>query len=422
MMNAPEACTTGDVTIDVSDGVMAQAAMTARPVDEVLDAGDVLIVGAGAAGLLTGVECQRAGLEVTVADALGIAAGQSGHHHGVRHQGSLYVGNSTAFVDALTAGRNGWDEWLDDVTPCAPRTLLPLWNEERAAHATSWWKALGFDIVPAEVPDWLRGAPAVFASTESAYDFSPAFEKMRRELLGHTARCSIRSIDVAQGAVTGVQAQRSDGAVVRLTAGAYVFAAGCGLEPLLQASGIDRGRLILRTSYMLVLRAEALPAVTLMSVEPEMRGMFTGARVDGSAVHWLVGDHQSLPGIVLDPGFEERWMLETVERLRATTTLLDGPGVSIGMYAAPKAELREAPNELSPYAVEPYGLANAVAITPTKLTLAPALARRTVEIVTRLVPARRPTRAAVVGEPLHVLPERWRSVAMRPVEELVEAL
>jgi len=390
-----------------------------RSVDQCVDAGDVLVVGAGAAGVLSAVEAVRAGYDVTVLDRSGVAAEQSGHSHGLIHHGSLYVGNDPRLIAALREARAGWAEHLHGIVPSATSTVIPVWDAAREFQARQWWRLHGLEHEIIDAPAWLRGDPTVFRTSEASYDFTPVFERLvANELDGRTFRMDIERINIDGGRVVGVDARRPDGSLTRLVAGAYVLAAGVGLAPLLERSGIPLQRLTVRTSFMLVLAAEDLPAVTMMLVEQGHGGLFTGTRQMDGETRWLVGDHLSLALDVRMPQLENEFVHAIVARLRELTTVLEGKGVRVGVYSAPKAELRDDPNDLSPFAVDSFGLSNALVTTPTKITLAPALARATLGALSRLDRSPRFGGEPLTGEPLVVRPERWTTVTTYAIEEL----
>lgn len=52
---------------------------------------DVLIAGAGAAGILLAAELTGNGFHCTIVEPTGIAAQQSGHSHGYLHKGYIYI-------------------------------------------------------------------------------------------------------------------------------------------------------------------------------------------------------------------------------------------------------------------------------------------------------------------------------------------
>jgi glycine/D-amino acid oxidase-like deaminating enzyme len=387
---------------------------------ETMDAGDTLIVGAGVAGLLTAVELKRRGEGVTVIDSTGVGAGQSGHHHGLVHHGTLYVGSSDSLISALAEGREGWSEWLEEISPTADRAILPIWDPFKVNQAVEWWQRFGLSFEQVAQPSWIRGTPTVFGTNEATYDFTSVLRRIcDQELPGATMCAGATRLEQKNGRVTGVIVQLPGGQKARLIARKYVLAAGCGLASLLADSGILRLRLTMRTSFMMVLDAPSLPSSTMMAIEPELGGLFTGARYGKDGIRWLVGDHLSIGGSAATESLGAAWLHATIELLDRTTRLLDEAGVRVGMYMAPKAELRDDPASLSPYAVETYGLANAIVITPTKLTLAPALARRACEVLGRI--RQRPDFTAdspALGEELRVVEERWAAIQLVPIEQV----
>jgi hypothetical protein len=172
---------------------------------------------------------------------------------------------------------------------------------------------------------------------------------------------------------------------------------------------------------MLVLEAAGLPSANVLCIEPELRGLFSCPRNAGDERRWLVGDHFSVAGIQDVRSIQDHWVHAAVDTLRSLTTVIDGGGVRIGAYAAPKAELRDDPNDLTPYALESYGLSNALLATPTKLTLAPALAIQASRRLRLLESgSTAPLEPELDGDRLEVQYEKWQSIEMRAIEDLSE--
>jgi hypothetical protein len=107
------------------------------------------------------------------------------------------------------------------------------------------------------------------------------------------------------------------------------------------------------------------------------------------------------------------WLRATASTLHYLTGFLDEE-ISWGVYVAAKGELRSDPRSLSEHSLETYGYDNLVVGSPSKLTLAPLLAKD----IARHIEARlSPTGDSAVTLPTsnpHVAPERWTLARMYP--------
>jgi glycine/D-amino acid oxidase-like deaminating enzyme len=383
------------------------------------DAGDVLVVGAGASGLTSASLLVERGLSVSVVDHRGVGAGQSGHHHGLVHRGYLYVGAPREFVDALARGRAAWDRWLDGAVPASEQTYAAFWDRWQARQAMRWWHDVGLSADLVEPPIWMRSPLAVFATGEKAFDFTSVWHHMLQAVgSDRTVTGEVVELQTKAQRVVGARIRLPDGSLVVARAGRYLIAAGCGIESLIRSSGKLSRRLVNRRSFMLLLSAANLPLVTMLTPEATHTGLFTGARRGPNENTWLVGDHVSHAGVESVASSEASWARATIMNLRSSTYLLDQPGVHVGVYTAPKAELRVAPRRIGQWSIDSYDLTNCLVATPTKLTFAAAMAEETVEALLRAeANGVRSGLPPLRGAPLAVVPERWHSVSQAPVEE-----
>jgi hypothetical protein len=211
---------------------------------------------------------------------------------------------------------------------------------------------------------------------------------------------------------------------MRMSARAYVLAAGTGNGHIATQSFGFRGRTVLRRSLMVVLDAPGLPVCSTVLPEAEAGGLFLVARrrEDGSPV-WLVSDFTSMSEAHSSEEQERAWIRGVLRMLRAHSSVFDLPGLRAGIYAAPKAEIRPDPRSLGAHAVETLGRNNLLVASPTKLTLVPVLAEQ-VEVAVRSVLAgggtRRPRQDRVTGgAPFDVRPEHWTRTEMEPIDRFL---
>jgi glycine/D-amino acid oxidase-like deaminating enzyme len=385
-----------------------------------VDGGDVMVIGGGASGLTCAALLVERGLSVSVVDVEGVGAGQSGHHHGLLHRGCLYVGASREFVAAMTRGRAAWDRWLDSASPSSDETFAAFWDRWQARRAEHWWRDVGLDVEAVDAPDWMRKPIAVYATGERSFDFTGVLERLLATVgHDHAVKGEVEALETKSQQVVAARLRLPNGTLVKARAGRYVVAAGCGISGVISKSGMLARRLVNRRSFMLVVEAPSLPLVTMLTPEATHTGLFTGARSRGATNAWLVGDHVSYAGVEANSATERSWARATLKNLRSSTTLLDRPAVQVGVYTAPKAELRESPRQLGQWSVDGYDLTNCLVVTPTKLTLAAAMAEEAVTALLRTRPQKVPSGLdPLVGDSLRVMDERWHSVPMAPVEDL----
>jgi len=170
---------------------------------------------------------------------------------------------------------------------------------------------------------------------------------------------------------------------------------------------------------MLVVDAPDLASQNLLSPEPQYAGLFGCPRTTSERSVWLIGDHVSVDGVGGHQRAEERWLSAVIETLRRSTTILDAPTTQVGVYTAPKAELRDQPSEMRPWAIDNYELANLLVVTPTKLTLAAAAALDAVGRLERIRDAGSPSTQPLDNfEHLAVAPERWVATPLSPIESV----
>lgn len=388
-------------------------------------AGDAVVVGGGATGLLTARGLAQLGHEVTLVEADGLGAAQSNHSHGYLHRGHTYLSPGDALV--ATLGR-GADAWLAEyerlgLDPLSREGRVGFVNPVSARAATERWRAAGLWFEDAEPPAGFDGGrfASFHATREATIDLTPWLETMRaRGLPGvRLLRGTATRVLVRDGAAAGVEV---DGRL-ELLAGHTVLAAGTGNLRLAESATAHRGRAVNRTSYMLVLAARGLLRATAVIPDHEAYGLFLAPRglPDGRDV-WLVSNYVSYAGGPGSPRAALLWARALARTLRRYTHVFDHDELAWGLYAAPKGEVRFDRRSLNQHVVERYGLANLFVASPTKLTLVPLLAGELVEALRLEQPLPRPhgLPRAEASDVLAVRPECWTGVPLRPASELLE--
>ncbi len=346
---------------------------------------DVIVAGAGMAGLLTALALARRGVHVVLVEPSRVGAGQSGQSHGYLHQGYAYGPDEPRLPALLGSARAHWLGLLARIPPVTAGSTIAFCDPAAVRRAERYWRDSGLAVCPRTTPEWLTGTPvACFGSAESTYNVGDI-------LRGLGAQAGSAGIEARPGAVERI-AESGDGVSVRITepdggtaivrARTAVLAAGAGMPGLLARSGLPAA-VQLRRAFMLVLRGR-LPAVSVLFPEREEHGLFLASRVgrDGRAT-WLVSDFQSFDSGGCDPGQLAGWwarrVLLTLCRVVDPAMLARVEAVS-GYPATKSGLLPHSGTVAHEFGVELLD-GRAVVASPSKLTLAPLAARHAVRTV-----------------------------------------
>jgi glycine/D-amino acid oxidase-like deaminating enzyme len=390
------------------------AAMCGSELHAEYDAGDVLVVGAGASGLLTASSLASRGLDCTLVEAAGLGAQQSNHSHGYLHSGYAYLDARTDFIRDLQSGSRAWSRMFRElgVVPVTETSTIGFSAQLNALAATTHWRRAGLAVAPTAPPTAFRGdLAACFCAAEPTYCFSPFFATRSSHASdGVTTRQATVSRLLRDGdRIVGVEVEL-EGRLARLRADRYVLTAGASNERLIASATNHRGRVVARTSYMLVVQAPDLPTVSAIFPENELYGLFLASRRHDGETVWLVSNYISFSGGEQTEIARRLWLQGTLRTLRRATEVLDMSDVKCGYYVAPKLELRQQPAAISSYGIDTYGLENVWVAAPTKLTLVPPMAEELAEQV-----------ATAPSEPRHSTLPRLASKAVEPQPEMWQA-
>jgi len=351
--------------------------------------GDVIVAGAGMAGLLTALALARRGAHVVLVEPSRVGTGQSGQSHGYLHRGYAYGPDEPRLPALLGSARKHWQGLLARIPPVTAGSTIAFSDPDAVRRAERYWRDSGLAVRPRTTPEWLTEAPvACFDSAEPTYNVGVV-------LRGLWAQACSAGIEVRPGAVERIEAS-GDGVRARITepdggtavvrARSAVLAAGAGTPGLLARSGLPAA-VQLRKAFMLVLRGR-LPAVSAVFPEREEHGLFLASRVgDDGLATWLVSDFQSFDSGGCDPGQLAGWwarrVLLTLRRVVNATVLARVDAVS--GYPATKSGLLPSSGTVA----HEFGIelldGRVVVAGPSKLTLAPLAARHAASTVaTRL--------------------------------------
>jgi hypothetical protein len=377
--------------------------------------------------LLTAELLDAAGYSCTLIDSVGLAGGQSNHSHGYLHQGYIYVNRTGAFVAPLLDGHGRWERRMAEanITPVTEVSTIAFESHADAQFARRTWRDWGLEVQPTPTPSVVdsRLISASFTTAEPAYDFTPMWSHLADRLRPvPMLPAELRRLHVERQAIEYAEVT-SGPHRLHLRARAYVIAAGWNNEQIMRQTVSYRGRAISRLSYMLIVAGTSLPRLSLVLPGHERYGLFAVSRPMESGNAWLVSNYLS----VAYPSHRELgirlWLASMVRGLRSLAPVLADPALLWGVYPAPKGELRDVPGEMKSYSCEDYGLENALALAPTKLTLAPLLADEAAERVIGIIGAPGSADHMDALSPyaagLDLAAERWQREPLVPLEELL---
>lgn len=394
-----------------------------------VEVGDVLVVGAGASGLIAARLLSRHGYSVTLIDSGQIAGEQSNHSHGYLHRGHIYQKPRESLVRALTEGASRWEREFSScgISPLSSTAFVAFGNKCNADLASATWSKLGLRFAEAQpIPVLNKHAlPYCFRTEEATYEFTRWYEHVLSDFYGtvnvlHMEAVSLQRIGQT---IAGVYA-RSGGSLMFLRARFVVLTAGTGNLELVATATSYRGRAINRLSFMLVLADKGLPCISFVSPENPTYGLFLVSRHTEDMNYWLASNFVSYANTECSPDAVALWVRGLALSLRRYTSVLSEFSPRWGVYLAPKGELRMDRNQLSTHAIESYGIDNLCVAAPTKLTLAFLLGDQIYQRVCKTILPRGKVelRHQKLECKLTASNERWKSVPLRPYRDLVELL
>lgn len=389
---------------------------------------DIVIIGAGAAGILSAIRLRDDGYSVLLVEADRVGSAQSNHSHGYLHRGHIYASPKEHFVRELNRGADAWISFLDEagVAPVTESAHIAFHSRYNGNVAGERWAKLDMPYVLSEAPVGFRPESfgVCYETQEPAYDFTGWYSYALTNLFDGIQCVRARAIELINEGrnIVGVRLKNDSAESVILSASVYVLTAGVGNIELVSSVAKLRGRGVNRVSFMLVLEGD-LPPVSLIIPDHQSYGLFMVSRSLGGKNFWLLSNYISYAGSRSSAYGATLWARAVVKTLRESTELIEECNLKWGIYIAPKGELRADPRQMSEHSIESYGFDNCIVAAPSKLTLAPLLADKVAASVHNI---HRCTgcfgESAIQRDNLKVAPERWEAVRLFDDNSLRELL
>ena len=361
---------------------------------------DVLIIGAGIAGLWILDAAVRAGLRAVAVECAALGSGQSVAAQGIIHGGLKYTLREK---DLASAGsiRDMPGQWrglheqpeadgpdLRSATMSSPCTWL--WRTDSLASrigmlgARATLRTRPEAVDEADRPPLLRSVPgSVLRVGEPVFDTRSVLEA-----LAAPNRSRLIRVDGAEGVELSSRAGLVDRAILRdgtkeitLRPRSVVLAAGTGNEALLSRMGLDADIAQRRPLHMTLLRGTGLPMLHGHCVDGNRtRVTVTSGRDRAGRVVWQLGGDLAETGVDRD---HDAQIQRAVTELTAVLPDLDLDSIedaAWSTYRVDRAERRTGaglrPDDAT---IERRHDGRLVVAWPTKWALAPRLAARVLE-------------------------------------------
>lgn len=394
---------------------------------------DLVILGAGIAGLWTLDAATRAGLRAVAVEDAACGTGQSIAAQGIIHGGLKYTlrEKDLASAGSIRDMPNRWRGFYDapsldhpDLSPA--RMLSPctwLWRTDSLASrigmlgARAALRTRPESVPAAERPALLETVPgAVLRVEEPVFDTRSVLEALaapHRDRIARVAGPEGVELSSQSGRVERV-ILRNEQHALTLRPRAVVLAAGVGNEGLLSRLGLDASIAQRRPLHMTLLRGEDLPPMFGHCVDGNRtRITITSGRDREGRTVWQLGGDLAETGVDRS---SEAQIAHAVRELTAVLPALDPSKIkeaAWSSYRVDRAERRTRgglrPDDAT---IETLHDGRLIVAWPTKWALAPRLAARVLEALPFSADA-----VSTDGPPPDLRPLQPPSVADHPWEE-----
>ena len=363
---------------------------------------DLLVLGAGIAGLWILDAATRAGLRAVGVESSAIGQGQSVSAQGIIHGGLKYTLRER---DVAAAGsiRDMPAEWIrmsEEPNPTGPDLRQAvvsspctwIWRTESLKSrigmigARAALRSRPEAVKASDRPDILRSVPGqVLRVGEPVFETRTVLQALADPLADRLVRVAgPEGIELSSrsGEIDTV-VLRDDRGRVRLRPTAVVMAAGTGNEGLLSRLGLDSGITQRRPLHMTLLRGPDLPWLHGHCVDGNRtRVTVTSARDPAGNVVWQLGGELAESGVDRDSEDQIRHAINEVQSVLPALDLDAMTSVAWATYRVDRAERRTGqglrPDDAT---IESYHGGRLLAAWPTKWALAPRLAARVLESI-----------------------------------------
>ena len=392
---------------------------------------DLLVIGAGIAGLWILDAATRAGLNAVGVESASIGHGQSVCAQGIIHGGLKYTlrERDVAAAGSIRDMPADWLQMTQDPSPDGPdlqeavvsSPCTWIWRTESLASRIGM---LGARAALRSRPEAVKASdrPAILQSVPGQVlrVGEPVFET-RSVLSALATPLSDRLVRVAgpEGIELSSRGGRIETVVLRdehgevgLRPNAVVLAAGIGNEGLLSRLGLDAQITQRRPLHMALLRSPDLPWLHGHCVDGNRtRITVTSARDEAGHVVWQLGGELAESGVNRDQDAQIRHAANEIESVLPSLNLDSLQAPEWASYRVDRAERRTGqglrPDDAT---IESFHEGRLIAAWPTKWALAPRLAARVLEGIPR--PVSTDQAASIDLQPL-----RMPEIAPYPWEE-----
>lgn len=404
---------------------------------------DILVVGAGIAGLWILDAAVRRGFSAVAVEATALGAGQSVCAQGIIHGGLKYTLRerdltATASIAAMpeTWRRLGQQPGPDEPDLRAATLSSPctwLWRTDSLASrigmlgAKATLRTRPAAVDAADRPELLRSVPGKVLKVEE-----PVFDT--RSVLGaiadrHAGR--VLSVDGPEGIELASRSGRIERVVLRrgdrrmeIRPRCVVLAAGLGNEGLLTRMGLDHGVCQRRPLHMTLLRGERLPELYGHCVDGNRtRVTITSGRDQAGRTVWQLGGELAEQGVRRDRSDQLAAAVAELAAVLPDLELFDHPDASWATYRVDRAEARTR-NGLRPddAVVMSHHDGRLLVAWPTKWALAPRVAAAVLEGLPAAVRDRPGESAKIPDWPApRIAPFPWEDPTWTPHADVVSA-
>lgn len=182
---------------------------------------DVLVVGAGGAGLAAGIEAAKAGAKTVILDKEAMIGGQTAVSAGSIDAAGTSVQKAAGIEDTP---ERWYEDLEDEILGHKLRPEIKRFVYDSSAELIDWLIELGVEFVPPEpaIPRWHIVAPGFYNAGRMVQILEAEAKKLGAEIL--TNHKALELYTDGDGRVAGIKVQPKSGEAINYKAGAVVLA------------------------------------------------------------------------------------------------------------------------------------------------------------------------------------------------------